>query len=167
MLVAAPLLLAAAFGQLPWQVDSTTGSTALAGSSAAPTASTVASAASPAASTPAVVTVVIAPTENAAPASPPVASPANAASSTAIASVPATAKVGGALAVGSAVETTAGINERAAPGLAAAVQRVLPLGTRLTITEGPVTADGHAWYRVKAAAGAGWVAGDFLAAPVG
>lgn len=66
---------------------------------------------------------------------------------------------------GSTVVTTAAVNLRAAPGLAAKVVVVLWAGAPLTVTGSPVAADGYTWYPVKTGYGTlGWVAGAFLKA---
>lgn len=66
---------------------------------------------------------------------------------------------------GSSVVTTASVNLRAAPGLAAKVIVVLWAGAPLTVTGSPVAADGYTWYPVKTGYGTtGWVAGAFLKA---
>jgi hypothetical protein len=54
---------------------------------------------------------------------------------------------------------------RDAPGLSGAALAALPLGTTLTILDGPVAADGYTWYAVEVTdgSGSGWVAGEFLA----
>ncbi len=51
------------------------------------------------------------------------------------------------------------LNLRAAPGMAAPVLACLPSGARVTITDGPRTADGHTWWQVD---GRGWAAADYL-----
>ena len=60
--------------------------------------------------------------------------------------------------------TLAAVNQREAPTLDGPVVGVLPAGTPLILLDGPVVADGHAWYRVVDQAGGtgGWAAGDFL-----
>ena len=66
---------------------------------------------------------------------------------------------------GSTVATTAAVNLRAAPGLAAKVVVVLWAGAPLTVTGSPAAADGYTWYPVKTGYGTtGWVAGAFLKA---
>jgi len=40
----------------------------------------------------------------------------------------------------------------------------LPTGTSMTITDGPVTADGHTWWQIDTGDVTGWVAGEFLSA---
>ena len=53
---------------------------------------------------------------------------------------------------------------RDGPGLDTTVLAVLPYGTRGTLTDGPVAADGYTWYEFSVDDyGAGWVAGEFLA----
>jgi uncharacterized protein YraI len=51
------------------------------------------------------------------------------------------------------------LNLRAAPGLAAPVLACLPSGARVTITDGPRSADGRTWWQVD---GRGWAAADYL-----
>ncbi|MDP9365454.1 MAG: SH3 domain-containing protein [Chloroflexota bacterium] len=66
--------------------------------------------------------------------------------------------------------TTDALNYRAAPGLGAAILTVLPAGTLGVVFNGPVPADGYAWYQVGVAGYGpggetpGWVAGEFLTA---
>ena len=67
--------------------------------------------------------------------------------------------------IGDAVATTdADVTLREGPGLAAAAVATLPIGEPLVVAEGPVGADGLAWYRVEGASLAGWVAADWLTA---
>ena len=40
----------------------------------------------------------------------------------------------------------------------------LPTGTSMTITDGPVAADGHNWWEIDTGDITGWVAGEFLSA---
>jgi len=52
---------------------------------------------------------------------------------------------------------------RAGPGLTQETVATLEDGTRLTVLEGPATADEHEWWKVRTADGQeGWVAGDWL-----
>lgn len=60
---------------------------------------------------------------------------------------------------------TDGLNLRASGTTSAAVSAVLPAGTSVTIVSGPVSAGGYSWYQVTTAAGSGYVAGEYLAAP--
>lgn len=53
------------------------------------------------------------------------------------------------------------INLREGPGITAPVLTCLPDGLLVTIADGPITADGHVWWRLQ---GMGWAAGEFLAA---
>lgn len=53
------------------------------------------------------------------------------------------------------------LNLRAAPGLTALVLACLPSGARVTITDGPRSADGRTWWQVD---GRGWAAADYLQA---
>ncbi|MGI8643968.1 MAG: SH3 domain-containing protein, partial [Thermomicrobiales bacterium] len=66
----------------------------------------------------------------------------------------------GALGPGSVVQTVVNeANMRSRPGLQASVVARLPLGTSLTITDGPTSVDGYSWYAVTTSRyGAGWVA---------
>jgi N-acetylmuramoyl-L-alanine amidase len=57
---------------------------------------------------------------------------------------------------------------RGGPGTSAAVRAELAGGTTLTVTGGPVGAEGYTWYPVQTAAGArGWVAERYLASGPG
>lgn len=58
-----------------------------------------------------------------------------------------------------------GLRLRTEPGLDARIIMTLDNGTTVTISDGPVTADGYTWYEVTfpGSAGVGWVAGEFLA----
>lgn len=57
------------------------------------------------------------------------------------------------------------LNLREEAGTEADVLSQLATGTRLTITDGPESADDYTWYEVQTDAGdTGWVAGEFLAA---
>ncbi|HEV2108363.1 MAG TPA: SH3 domain-containing protein [Thermomicrobiales bacterium] len=66
----------------------------------------------------------------------------------------------GAVSEGDIVTTTVDLaNMRTKPGLQASVKAQLPLGTILTITDGPTTTDGYTWFGVTAGRyGDGWVA---------
>jgi uncharacterized protein YgiM (DUF1202 family) len=57
------------------------------------------------------------------------------------------------------------LNVRSASGLSADIKTVVPSGTTLTITSGPVAEDGYNWYFISytTGTGTGWVAGEFLA----
>lgn len=70
---------------------------------------------------------------------------------------------GGAIAIGDLVRTTARVNLRATPGTQGTVLVVLPSGTQATVTGGPETASGLAWWQVQTTAGPGWVASNYLA----
>jgi uncharacterized protein YgiM (DUF1202 family) len=61
------------------------------------------------------------------------------------------------------VVATNALNSRAGPGLGYVVQRVLSNGTRLALTDGPVSANGYTWYEYDSWGVTGWVAGDYLA----
>jgi uncharacterized protein YgiM (DUF1202 family) len=66
------------------------------------------------------------------------------------------------------VVATDGLNLREDASLDADVIKVLPEGTWLTVQDGPVTADGYAWYEVETTGGTdGWVAGTYLAMATG
>jgi hypothetical protein len=55
------------------------------------------------------------------------------------------------------------LNRRDAPGLGSHVLDSFPIGTEVTLLEGPRPADGFHWWRVRAADGReGWVAGEDL-----
>ncbi|MDQ3512144.1 MAG: SH3 domain-containing protein [Chloroflexota bacterium] len=64
------------------------------------------------------------------------------------------------VAVGSVVTTiVTDANLRTSPGTGASIKARLTLGTRMTITDGPVTNGGYTWYQVQSPAnGLGWVA---------
>lgn len=69
----------------------------------------------------------------------------------------------GDLAPGDTVEViVADANMRSAPGLAAGVIATLPLGTAMTVQDGPTTVDGYAWYEVSGQPGTGWCASFLL-----
>ena len=78
---------------------------------------------------------------------------------------------GGGFAIGDAVVVVDGpLNYRATPTIGAAVLEVLAEGTAGAILDGPVYADGYAWYQLGLpgygpdGATPGWVAGGFLGA---
>jgi hypothetical protein len=52
------------------------------------------------------------------------------------------------------------LNFRSSPGLSAEVVTCQPDGTTAAVVEGPVDADGHAWWRLE---GLGWGSGQYLA----
>jgi hypothetical protein len=54
------------------------------------------------------------------------------------------------------------LNVRSGPARSNDVQVCLADGTALTISDGPQSADGLTWWKVKTATGEGWVAEDFL-----
>jgi N-acetylmuramoyl-L-alanine amidase len=63
-----------------------------------------------------------------------------------------------------AIVDVARLNLRSGAGTSYAVLDILAGGTRLTILDGPVPANGYAWYRVETANGTiGWVIGEGLA----
>ncbi len=66
--------------------------------------------------------------------------------------------------VGDTVQVIDGsLNVRAAPSTSAAIQNVMPDGTRLSVVGGPAQADGYTWYQVSSASyGTGWSAASFL-----
>jgi hypothetical protein len=53
------------------------------------------------------------------------------------------------------------VNVRERPSLNATVQRCLADGARLRLVEGPISADGHEWWRLE---GLGWSVADYLSA---
>jgi hypothetical protein len=55
-----------------------------------------------------------------------------------------------------------GVNLRAAPSLGGRVRAMLPNGTQLVITGGPLAADGLTWWEVGGSAGWGWAAEGLL-----
>lgn len=60
------------------------------------------------------------------------------------------------------------LNLRSGAGLSASVIATLPYGTKLTVTGGPIVAEGYTWYPVKTADGTvGWAAGEFLTLDTG
>ncbi len=64
------------------------------------------------------------------------------------------------------VTAAPGVRLRERPSTAAPVQRVLLDRTPLRVLEGPITADGHTWWRVETEqAHEGWVVEDLLAGP--
>jgi uncharacterized protein YgiM (DUF1202 family) len=75
------------------------------------------------------------------------------------------------IAAGQAVMVVDGsLNLRANPTTSAAILRVFPDGFTMTVTDGPVAADGYTWYQVafhEGSTGDGWVAGEYLVAYLG
>ena len=71
------------------------------------------------------------------------------------------------VAVGSVVATiVTDANLRTSPAIGSSVKARLPLGTRLTITDGPATNGGYTWYQVQTPAnGLGWVASITFGVP--
>jgi uncharacterized protein YraI len=67
------------------------------------------------------------------------------------------------LRVGAAVIVDAGSNDclnlRAGPGMSANVVTCLASGARVTISDGPIVADGHTWWQLD---GRGWAVADYL-----
>ncbi len=59
-----------------------------------------------------------------------------------------------------------GLVLRSSPGLTQTAQSTLAEGTRVQVLEGPLSADGHQWYRVSSAVGTGWASARYLVAPV-
>lgn len=59
------------------------------------------------------------------------------------------------------------LNLRDTPSLVGGVIAQLAIGTEVTITGGPIPADGHTWYQIglEGTDGDGWVAGEFLTYP--
>lgn len=73
------------------------------------------------------------------------------------------ASSGNAFNVGDIVRVVDGsLNLRSTPSLTARVVAVLPNDARLTVKDGPVTANGFTWYAVQGAYGEGWCAGEYL-----
>ncbi len=65
--------------------------------------------------------------------------------------------------VNDTVITTAAVNFRTGPGLAARIANVLPIGTRFEVVGGPAAADGCTWIEIRNQGyGTGWVAAEFL-----
>jgi hypothetical protein len=64
-------------------------------------------------------------------------------------------------------DVVGGLNVRAEPGTAPTIPILFSLtaGTAVDIIEGPVTADGLTWWKVRAANQEGWCAGEFLVIP--
>lgn len=61
------------------------------------------------------------------------------------------------------VTTKDGVNLRSANISTSQSLAILPLGTKLTIIDGPSNKGGYTWYKVKTSTGAiGWVAKDFI-----
>lgn len=58
---------------------------------------------------------------------------------------------------------TDGVNLRAAPEIDSRVDVILLSGETGTVVDGPRDADGHSWYRLESARGAGWAASRYLA----
>ncbi|HYH10969.1 MAG TPA: SH3 domain-containing protein [Thermomicrobiales bacterium] len=57
------------------------------------------------------------------------------------------------------IQTTVdGANLRSKPATDGSIETTLPIGTVMTIIEGPTTNDGFAWYRVSGQVSAGWLA---------
>jgi hypothetical protein len=68
-------------------------------------------------------------------------------------------------AAGDGVATTAeGVALREAPGTAATTVATIAVGERLAVADGPVAADGFAWYLVEGVSLSGWAAADYLTA---
>jgi uncharacterized protein YgiM (DUF1202 family) len=74
---------------------------------------------------------------------------------------PASARSGGFTIGDRVIVNTDLLNLRDGPGLGYGVQSALSYGTYLTIQDGPVFADDHAWYKVYDDP-EGWVAGGYL-----
>lgn len=66
--------------------------------------------------------------------------------------------------IGAWMMTTTDLNLRTGPGTGYGVMGVYPEGTAATVLDGPVPADGYAWYEVEIAddGTVGWFAGEFL-----
>lgn len=56
------------------------------------------------------------------------------------------------------VVTTDGANMRTSPTTTASIVTSLPSGTRGTVTDGPMSADGYTWYEISTASYTGWMA---------
>jgi uncharacterized protein YgiM (DUF1202 family) len=54
------------------------------------------------------------------------------------------------------------LNLREGPGTSYSVVTAIPERTTGTVTQGPRSADGYAWYRLETALGTGWAAAEFL-----
>jgi 3D (Asp-Asp-Asp) domain-containing protein len=59
-----------------------------------------------------------------------------------------------------------GLRLRHSPGLGHAVQSTLAEGARVQVLEGPLTVDGHQWFRVTSGVGSGWASARYLVAAV-
>ena len=190
MLVAAPLLTAGAFEQLPWQVDSqseTARSLSPSGNSppenGVPSES-VATAGTPESDMTHAITQVSSPTAQA-PDATPTRYPVQAASAgagfatatrTATASATSTATpVSPSPSPSPTIGTTpteqpdrvemivtSPLNVRNAPGINAGIRGVLERGARVSVTAGPLEEDGYAWYEIAGDGITGWAAGEFL-----
>lgn len=64
---------------------------------------------------------------------------------------------------------TDGLNLRSGPATSASIIMTLTSGSVVVIADGPVSADGHTWYKVTLSgrSGSGWVAGEYLAPGTG
>ncbi len=76
---------------------------------------------------------------------------------------------GGAFAKGADVVVDAdALSLRSGPGLWSSIIKTLSRGTALIVSNGPIAADGYAWYEVETRTGdLGWVAGAYLASATG
>jgi Bacterial SH3 domain len=172
-LVAAPLLVAGAFEQLPWQVDSWSRTAPGPGPPGAPppgsdsSGEAIAPSGTPAgeetlantATSP--IAQVSVSTPAASPMLPTLTTTATiTATATAVPSTLTPTPTEEADETGMIV--TAPLNVRDAPGLDAAVREVLQSGTQVIVTGGPLEEDGHDWYQVSGDGVTGWAAGDFL-----
>jgi hypothetical protein len=77
------------------------------------------------------------------------------------ASVPTALAVGGTAQVSNTDNTP--LRVRAEPSREAEIVARLPEGASVMIIDGPITAEGIRWWRVRSASGEGWCAADFLA----
>jgi 3D (Asp-Asp-Asp) domain-containing protein len=59
-----------------------------------------------------------------------------------------------------------GLVLRTSPGLTQRTQATVAEGARVQVLEGPLSVDGHQWFRVSSGAGAGWASARYLVAAV-
>jgi D-alanyl-D-alanine carboxypeptidase len=71
----------------------------------------------------------------------------------------------GKFAINSTVRVTETLNMRSGAGTGNGIVATLPAGTTATVLEGPTSASGYTWWRVRTSGGTtGWVAENWLAA---
>ncbi len=71
----------------------------------------------------------------------------------------------GKFAINSSVRVTETLNMRSGAGTGNGLVATLPAGTTATVLEGPTSASGYTWWRIRTSGGTtGWVAQDWLAA---